>query len=110
LADRRQIDFTEIMREPFVGLLEAALEQHMAEHAKRRGVTLNHRVRLRSIRAIGEMIQADIGLAILPQSTAAELAGLKLCVLFWRDMLDLLPIKRQHAKWTFASAAVQICV
>jgi len=81
LADRRQIDFTEIMREPLVGLLEAALEQHMAEHAKRRGVTLTHRVRLRGIRAIGEMIQAGIGNAILPQSAAAELAGLKLCVI-----------------------------
>jgi DNA-binding transcriptional LysR family regulator len=81
LADRRQIDFTEIMRESFVGLLEAALEQHMAEHAKRRGVTLNHRVRLRGIRAIGEMVQAGIGIAILPQSAAAELAGLKLCVI-----------------------------
>jgi DNA-binding transcriptional LysR family regulator len=81
LADRRQIDFTEIMRESFVGLLEAALEQHMAEHAKRRGVTLNHRVRLRGIRAIGEMIQAGIGIAILPNSARAELAGLKLCVI-----------------------------
>jgi DNA-binding transcriptional LysR family regulator len=81
LAERRQIDFTEIMRESFVGLLEAALEQHMAEHAKRRGVTLNHRVRLRGIRAIGEMIQAGIGVAILPRSAAAELAGLELCAI-----------------------------
>ncbi len=81
LADHRQIDFTEIMREPFVGLLEAALEQHMAEHAKRRGVTLNHRVRLRGIRAIGEMVQSGIGIAILPHSATSELAGFKLHVI-----------------------------
>lgn len=76
LASRNQVDFTEIMAEPFVGLLDAALETHLAEHAARRGVSLNHRIRLRSIGAIGRMVQEGIGVAILPHGVAVELGGM----------------------------------
>ncbi len=41
----------------------------------RRGITLRHRTRLRSVGAIGQMGPAGIGVAILPQSAVAELRG-----------------------------------
>jgi DNA-binding transcriptional LysR family regulator len=75
LASAAEIDFAEILREPFVGLLDAALETHLAEHAARRGGRLEHRIRLRSIGAIGRMVADGIGVAILPESTLPELAG-----------------------------------
>lgn len=75
LADRAAIDFTEIAPEPFVGLMDAALESHMAEHAARRGVRLNHRIRLRSVAAIGRMVREGIGVAVLPESAVGDLDG-----------------------------------
>lgn len=76
LAGRGEIGFAEAAREPLIGLLDAALERHLAEHAARRGVSLRHRVRLRSVGAIGRMVAAGIGVAILPQSTLADLQGM----------------------------------
>jgi DNA-binding transcriptional LysR family regulator len=32
LADRSEVDFAEVLREPFIGLLDSALEKHLAEH------------------------------------------------------------------------------
>lgn len=76
LAGCGRIGFAEAVREPLIGLLDAALERHLAEHAARRGLRLSHRIRLRSIGAIGRMVEADIGVAILPESTLADLAGM----------------------------------
>jgi DNA-binding transcriptional LysR family regulator len=76
LADRDTVAFGETLQERFVGLLDAALETHLAEHAARRGVALDHRIRLRSVVAIGRMVESGIGIAILPASAEAELAGL----------------------------------
>lgn len=75
-AGRGEIGFAEAAREPLIGLLDAALERHLAEHAARRGVSLSHCVRLRSVGAIGRMVEAGIGVAILPQSTLADLQGM----------------------------------
>jgi DNA-binding transcriptional LysR family regulator len=107
LASATEIDFAQIMREPFVGLLDAALETHLAEHAARRGGRLDHRIRLRSIGAIGRMVADGIGVAILPESTLPELDGsavrvvrlsdawahrrLALCL---RELEDLTPLAR----------------
>ncbi len=74
-AGRPGIDFTALLGERFIGLLDAALESHLAEHAARRRATLAYRVRLRGIGAIGRMVEAGIGVAILPESAAAELSG-----------------------------------
>ncbi len=75
-ADRAEIGFGEVAREPLIGLLDAALEQHLVEHAARRGVGLNHRIRLRSVGAIGRMIEAGVGVAILPKSVFVEMEGM----------------------------------
>lgn len=76
LAGRARIGFTEAAQEPLIGLLDAALERHLAEHAARRGLSLSHRIRLRSVGAIGRMVEAGIGVAILPGSTLADLDGM----------------------------------
>lgn len=38
LAGNTQVAFADVVQEPLVGLLDAALEQHLAEHAARHGV------------------------------------------------------------------------
>ena len=81
LAARSQVEFAEVMREPFVGLLDAALEKHLAEHAARRGVTLSHRLRLRSVAAVGHMVEEGIGVAILPASAASDLKAIEVRVI-----------------------------
>lgn len=75
LADRAEVAFAEVLGLPFVGLLDAALERHLAEHAARHGARLSHRVRLRSVGAIGRMVADGIGVAVLPQSAEAALEG-----------------------------------
>ncbi len=76
LADHAEVAFSDVLREPLVGLLEAALEQHLAEHAARRGIRSGHRIRLRSVGAIGRMVEDGVGVAILPESTLPDLGGM----------------------------------
>ncbi|HVB67477.1 MAG TPA: LysR family transcriptional regulator [Acetobacteraceae bacterium] len=85
LAGRDAVDLTAVLEEKFVGLQDAALEAHLAEHAARRGARLNYRIRLRAPAAIGGMVAAGIGVAILPHGVAAEVAGPGLGVVPLRD-------------------------
>lgn len=85
LAERGEVAFDELLQERFVGLIDAALETHLAEHAARRGAALGYRIRLRSLGAIGCLVEAGIGVAILPASAEAELAGLDIRLLPLRD-------------------------
>jgi DNA-binding transcriptional LysR family regulator len=73
LARRDSVAFADLLAEPFVGLSDAALEQHLADHANRFGRRLHYRIRLRSIDAIVRLVAADVGLAILSQSAVAGL-------------------------------------
>ena len=79
LAGRSDVRFADVLPEPLVGLLDAALERHLAEHAARHGARPGHRVRLRSVGAIGRMVEAGVGVAILPASSLAELNGMAVC-------------------------------
>ena len=76
LAGRSGVRFADVLAEPLVGLLDAALERHLAEHAARHGARPAHRVRLRGVGAIGRMVEAGVGVAILPASSLAELDGM----------------------------------
>jgi DNA-binding transcriptional LysR family regulator len=76
LAGRKEAAFEDMLREPFVGLMETALDRHLAEHATRRGNRLAYRVRLRSVRDVGRAVESGIGLAVLPESTLPELEGM----------------------------------
>ncbi len=72
LARRVAVPFAELIGEPFVGLSAGALHSHLADHAARLGRRLNYRVRLRSFDAVVRMVEAGIGLGILPMAAAAN--------------------------------------
>lgn len=72
LARRRTLAFAELLPHDFIGLQAAnALQQHLAAHAQRLGRPLAPRVRLGSFDAICRMVEAGIGVAVVPR-TAAE--------------------------------------
>lgn len=68
IASRRQISFRDIAERDFVGLTEAsALQTHIAMQAAKLGVRLRIRARLRGFDAICQMVEAGVGLAIIPE-------------------------------------------
>ncbi|WP_020500004.1 LysR family transcriptional regulator [Sciscionella marina] len=71
LTRNDRIRFAEVLQHPFIGLNDgSALEQHIAEHAARLGARPSYRVRLRSFDAICRMVEAGIGVGIIPQTAA----------------------------------------
>ncbi|WP_431284633.1 LysR substrate-binding domain-containing protein [Humitalea sp. 24SJ18S-53] len=71
LARHRRIAFAAILDQPVVGLAEgSALADHLAAHAARLGQPLRPRIRLRSLDAICHMVEAGVGLAVLPERAA----------------------------------------
>jgi DNA-binding transcriptional LysR family regulator len=66
LSERREIGFAELLDEPFVGLSAGALHDHLALNAARLGRRINYRVRLRSFEAVAKLVEAGIGVGILP--------------------------------------------
>jgi DNA-binding transcriptional LysR family regulator len=105
LAQRKSMALSQVLDCAFVGLVEgSALQEHIAQQARRLGRRLNYRIRLRSFESVCRMVGEGIGLGIVPQAVALRNArsarlvrialtdawaarNLVLCV---RD-LDLLP-------------------
>jgi DNA-binding transcriptional LysR family regulator len=59
----------------FVGLTNStALQVHIAKHAARLGVRLKFRARLRDFDAICQMVAADVGIAVVPETAAKRCA------------------------------------
>jgi len=74
-ASRRRIDFIEVGNRDFVGLTNAtALAIHIGKHAARLGVRLQVRARLRDFDAIGRMVAAGVGVAVMPEAAARRCA------------------------------------
>ena len=80
LAKRERVKFAELLDEPFVGLADAALEVHLAEHAARLGKQIHYRVKLRNLADVGTMIESGIGLAILSAAYIDQLHNPDLCI------------------------------
>lgn len=96
-AGRRQIDFQEAATCNFVGLTNAtALQLHIAKHAARLGMRLHVRARLRDFDAICQMVAADVGVAVVPESAAKRCA---------RTM----PIATLRIRDTWANRKLVIC-
>jgi DNA-binding transcriptional LysR family regulator len=75
LAYRRQIDFAEVTERDFVGLTAStALQVHISKHAARLGARLKFRARLRDFDAICQMVAADVGVAVVPETAARRCA------------------------------------
>jgi DNA-binding transcriptional LysR family regulator len=80
LAQREAVAFAELIDEPFVGLSAGALHSHLADHAARLGRRINYRVRLRSFDAVARLVEAGVGLGILPMTAAAHCDGTSVVV------------------------------
>ena len=97
LASRRQVDFREVVGRDFIGLTTAsALHAHIAGHAARLGVRLRFRARLNNFDAIGQMVAAGIGIAVMPEVAAKRCA---------RSM----PISRLRIRDPWANRKLAIC-
>lgn len=71
LAERRSVPFAEVMGLDFVGLDRAsALQRFLAGKAARAGRVLRLRVQLRSFDAVCRMVEAGVGIGIVPETTA----------------------------------------
>jgi DNA-binding transcriptional LysR family regulator len=87
LANRRQVEFREVVERDFVGLItSSALHAHIAGHAARLGTRLRFRARLNNFDAIGQMVAAGIGVAVMPEIAARRCArSMKINVIRIRD-------------------------
>ena len=75
LEGRRQVDFREVIACDFVGLItSSALHAHVTGHAARLGARLRFRARLNNFDAIGQMVAAGIGVAVMPEVAARRCA------------------------------------
>ncbi len=110
LASRESIGFADMLDLDQVGLDQAsALQRFLAERAARIGGRLRLRVRLRSFDAVCRMVEAGVGVGIVPETMARAAARtlaiaavpiadewavreLRLCV---RSMVELPPHTRQ---------------
>lgn len=110
LAARKQIGFPEVLDYDMVGLDRAsAIQRFLAERASRIGRAIRLRVQLRSFDAICRLVECNVGVGIVPESTvrrtarsmgiaavqltdAWALRDLTICV---RDLAALPPYARQ---------------
>jgi molybdate transport repressor ModE-like protein len=73
LASHSKIDFVDTLDHDFVGLdRSSAAQRFFAERAARFGRTLRLRVQLRSFDAVCRLVECDVGVGIVPATTAAR--------------------------------------
>jgi DNA-binding transcriptional LysR family regulator len=71
IAQRRRAAFRDVAERDFVGLTEdSALQRHIATHAAKLGARLRIRARLKSFDAICQMVEAGVGVAVIPEVAA----------------------------------------
>src|ERR1700747_2475258 len=75
LAKRAKIGFAQGLDHDFVGLDRAsALQRFLADKAARAGQPLRLRVQLRSFDAVCRMVECNVGIGIVPETTARRVA------------------------------------
>ena len=75
LARRGKVPFDALLDFDIVGLhLGAALHEQMRERAQALGRTLNSRVQVRGFDAIAQLVEAGLGVAVLPKGVAERFA------------------------------------
>jgi len=71
LARRRRVALADVIDRDFVGLAqESALQRHLAGHAARLGAALKLRIRVGGFDAACRMVEAGVGIAIVPEAAA----------------------------------------
>ncbi|MCQ9615776.1 LysR substrate-binding domain-containing protein [Paenalcaligenes niemegkensis] len=82
LAEKKRVCLAEVAHQPFVGLGPgSALHDHVTQHVRRLGTSLNYRVRLRGFDSICRVVGRGIGLAIVPKAVCLRYtrsAGIKI--------------------------------
>ena len=75
LAKRSKMSFAEVLDHDFVGLDRAsALQRFLADKAARVGQPLRLRVQLRSFDAVCRLVECNVGIGIVPETTARRVA------------------------------------
>jgi DNA-binding transcriptional LysR family regulator len=75
LASRAKTAFTQVLDHDFVGLDRAsALQRFLADKAARIGRPLRLRVQLRSFDAVCRLVECNVGIGIVPETTARRVA------------------------------------
>lgn len=73
LSSRDQIAFADLLGEDFVGLDRAsALQRFLSGHATRSGRDLKLRVQVRSFDGVCRLVEAGVGVGIVPETTLAH--------------------------------------
>lgn len=71
LAGRREVAFSELLGEDFVGTAGgSAMHEYLADHARRAGKPLKFRVRLRSFDAVCRLVERNVGIGVIPEAAA----------------------------------------
>jgi DNA-binding transcriptional LysR family regulator len=75
LAKRPKVAFAQVLEHDFVGLDRAsALQRFLADKAARIGQPLRLRVQLRSFDAVCRLVECNVGIGIVPETTAHRVA------------------------------------
>ena len=75
LAKRAKIAFAQVLDHDFVGLdRSSALQRFLADKAARIGRPLRLRVQLRSFDAVCRLVECNVGIGIVPETTARRVA------------------------------------
>ncbi len=75
LAQRSKVPFAQVLEHDFVGLDRAsALQRFLADKAARIGQPLRLRVQLRSFDAVCRMVECNVGIGIVPETTARRVS------------------------------------
>ena len=80
-ATRRPLPFVDLLDRPFVGLpVESGLSRLLHDQALQHGRGLHHRVRVRGLDAVMQLVGEGVGVAVVPQATAMRLANERVVV------------------------------
>ena len=80
------VAFADVLGEPFVGLsAESGLSRFLQDQASRCGMAIHHRVRVKSFDAVVQLVQAGVGMAVVPASVARRHARRSIGILALSD-------------------------
>jgi DNA-binding transcriptional LysR family regulator len=75
LAKRSEIAFADVLEQNFVGLdRSSAIQRFLSDKATRIGKPLRLRIQLRSFDAVCRMVESNVGIGIVPETTARRAA------------------------------------
>lgn len=75
-TSRRPLPFVDLLERPFVGLPgESGISRLLHDKALQHGRGLHHRVRVRGLDAVMQLVSDGVGVAVVPQATARRLAS-----------------------------------